>query len=144
MLVSQLKLLINICARLFIMRDFVRGCQRRRFMFQVIFCPVTRVIRTGFHPNKADYSRGDIQISTPLLEARSCENFVLRTSCSDCLVRTNCSWTNGGAFWSISWKQENEFVWILITMTVKNRETDGSCPRVVRLAPRREGSFSII
>ena len=56
---------------------FFWGCKQRFFYFQVSFCLVKRGKRAGSARNESDYSRRGTQISFPLLESRSCENFGL-------------------------------------------------------------------
>ena len=53
------------------------GCKQTFFCFQVSFCPVKRWNRVGSFRNEFDYSREGTQISFPLLDSRSCENFGL-------------------------------------------------------------------
>ena len=67
-----------IIIRPFCVRDsFFLGCKQRFFCFQVSFCPVKRGNRAGSSRNESDYSRRGTQISFPLLESRSCDNFGL-------------------------------------------------------------------
>ena len=64
--------------RPFLMGDFfVEVTNRAFFCFQVSYCPVKRGNRAGSSRNESDYSRRGTQISFPLLESRSCENFGL-------------------------------------------------------------------
>ena len=55
------------------------GASEFFFCFQVVssFCPVKRGNRAGSSRNEFDYSRRGTQTSFPLLDCRSCENFVL-------------------------------------------------------------------
>ena len=60
------------------MQDFFfEAANRVFFCFQASFCPVKRGIRAGSCRNESDHSRRGTQISFPLLESRSCENFGL-------------------------------------------------------------------
>ena len=71
--------------RPFIMRDvfFFWGCKQEIFSgFRVSFCTVNEINRAGSSRNESDYFRRGTQISFPLLESRSCENFWLRAGSS--------------------------------------------------------------
>ena len=77
-LIEYLVYIIRDDVRPFVVRDFfVEVASKGFFCFEISFCPVKRGNRAGSSRNESDYSRRGTQISFPLLESRSCENFGL-------------------------------------------------------------------